>query len=607
MLEDLRRLPSDLISIQWPQGKKFSINRVISWSDLRISVSQERDWFAVKAELQLDDGEQLELAQLLEKNRQQQSRFIELDDGSYVALTRTLEKRLRAIQNSAVKEKDGQFLLNPLTGSVLLDDGEVEVADEAWLESQRKIAEAKALKPVLPSGFVGELRPYQRGGYDWLARAAAWGVGVCLADDMGLGKTIQILALLLQRGEAGPTLVVAPTSVCSNWQEEAARFTPQLDVTLFSESDRDSVVEKCGPNGVLVCSYGLLCRNIKNLKQIRWHTLVLDESQAIKNTQTQRFKAVTALEADFRVAATGTPVENHLGELWALFRFLNPGLLGGQRTFLSRYSKDENALDNLKLLVSPFLLRRLKKDVLKDLPPKTEITLTVELSREEKLFYESLRLRAVERVEEERAGLIGILAELMKLRRACCHPSLVGGDSSLESSKLNRFLELVTDLKEGGHRALVFSQFVDHLKIIRTQLDERGISYQYLDGSTPSKKRAEAVRAFQEGEDDLFLISLKAGGTGLNLTAANYVVHLDPWWNPATEDQASDRAHRIGQEQSVTVYRLIGKDTIEEKILALHQEKRELVDTLLAGTDKAAKLSSEELLLLLRESVLQAV
>jgi superfamily II DNA or RNA helicase len=607
MLEELRRVPPDQVSVQWPQGKKFSLNRVIHWSDLRISVAKERDWFAVKAELQFSDGEQLVLAELLAKNRQQQSRFIELDDGSYVALTRTLESRLRAIEQSASKEKDGTFLLNPLTSNILLAGADIDSSDEEWGKSQHRIAQARMLKPELPSEFVGELRPYQRQGFDWLVRAAAWGVGVCLADDMGLGKTIQILALMIKRGEGGPALVVAPTSVCSNWKEEAAKFAPNLRVTLFGESDRENVADELGANGVLICSYGLLCRHIKNLKQIPWHTLILDESQAIKNTQTQRFKAVTALEADFRVAATGTPVENHLGELWALFRFLNPGLLGTQRTFLSRYSKDEHALENLKQLVSPFLLRRLKKDVLKELPPKTDITITVELSRKEKLFYESLRLRAVEKIEEDRAGLIGILAELMRLRRACCHPSLVGGDASLGASKLERFIELVTDLREGGHRALIFSQFVDHLRIIRGVLDKQGISYQYLDGSTPTNKRTAAVNAFQDGEGDLFLISLKAGGTGLNLTAANYVVHLDPWWNPATEDQASDRAHRIGQTQSVTVYRLISKDTIEEKILALHNEKRELVDTLLAGTDRAGKLSSDELLALLRESVLQTV
>lgn len=602
MLEALREFPAELVSVQWPHGKKFALKKVIGSSALRLSVQKDREWFAVKAELSLSGHEELELSQLLEKSRQQDSRFIELDDGSYVALTRTLRRQLKAIEDAAAKTKNGSFLLNPLTSLVLLDPESVEVADDAWLSMHQRLAESKDVEPQLPEGFEGELRPYQRQGFDWLIQSAAWGAGVCLADDMGLGKTVQILAALLYRSEEGPALVVAPTSVCNNWREEAERFTPTLNVKMFSEEDRDTVTEDLGPGDLLICSYGLMCRSIAKFKKRTWSTVVLDESQAIKNSQTQRFKACIMLDANFRIAATGTPVENHLGELWALFRFLNPGYLGAQKSFLARYGRDDSAMESLKKLVSPFLLRRLKKDVLKDLPPKTDITITVDLSREEKVFYESLRLRAVEKIEEERSGLIGILAELMRLRRACCHPQLVGGPQSLKSSKLERFFELIDALRDAGHRALVFSQFVDHLKIVRQALEKRDISYQYLDGSTPTKKRTEAVKAFQDGEGDLFLISLKAGGTGLNLTAANYVLHLDPWWNPATEDQASDRAHRIGQDQAVTVYRLIGKDTIEEKILALHKEKRELVDNLLAGTDRAGKLSSDELLNMLRET-----
>lgn len=602
MLEKLRRVSNDLAAVQWPQGRKFSLNKVLGRSDISIRIRRERDWFAVDTELSLNRQEEFDLAELLHRFRKQQSRFIELDDGSYVALTEDLKRRIEAIDAAAAKEKDGRFFLNTLTGSILFDEDDLDEADEYWHESQRRLAEAQALQPELPEGFVGEHRPYQLEGYQWLVRSAAWGVGVCLADDMGLGKTVQILAALLQRSSDGPALVVAPTSVCSNWKDEAERFTPELSVTLYHDSDRETVLNDLSPGQIVVCSYGLLCRDVDKFEKVAWNTVVLDESQAIKNTQTQRYKATISLQANFRIAATGTPVENHLGELWALFRFLNPGLLGAHRTFQARYSRDDDTLVNLRKLVAPFILRRLKKDVLKDLPPKTDITVPVELSRKERLFYESLRVRAVERIEEERAGLISILAELMKLRRACCHPTLVGGEPELGSAKLERFLEMVDELLEGEHRALVFSQFVDHLAIVSKALRERGVSYQYLDGSTPPKKRQAAVKAFQEGEGDLFLISLKAGGTGLNLTAANYVVHLDPWWNPATEDQASDRAHRIGQEDAVTVYRLIGKDTIEEKILALHKEKREMVDNLLAGSDKAGKLSAEELLALLRES-----
>ena len=601
MLEALREFPSEQVSVQWPRGKKLTLSRVIRWGDVRVSVARDNDWFSVNAELNLEDDDSLSLSQLLEKNRLENSRFVILEDGSYVALTKELERKLNALEQAAAKVSDTTFRLHPLTGSVLLDGVEIESIDDAWEETQERIRRARAFEPRLPEAFEGELRPYQLEGYKWLSRCAEWGVGACLADDMGLGKTVQILVALLDRKESGPALVVAPTSVCDNWRSEAQRFTPDLRVFVLGEADRDTTITECGPGDVLICSYGLMCREIEKLKETNWGTVVLDESQAIKNTQTQRFKAAISLSADFRVAATGTPVENHLGELWALFRFLNPGLLGGQKTFFARFGQDEESLETLKAIVSPFILRRLKKDVLKDLPPKTEITVSVELSREERLYYESLRMSAVERLEEEKAGVIHVLAELMKLRRACCHPRLTGGDA--ESSKLARFMELVENLREGGHRALVFSQFVDHLKLVGEELESQGIPYLYLDGSTPGRKRGELVEAFQQGEGDLFLISLKAGGTGLNLTAANYVVHLDPWWNPATEDQASDRAHRIGQEQAVTVYRLIGKGTIEEKILALHNEKRELVDNLLAGSDRSGKLSPDELLALLRESV----
>jgi SNF2 family DNA or RNA helicase len=316
-----------------------------------------------------------------------------------------------------------------------------------------------------------------------------------------------------------------------------------------------------------------------------------------------------SLQAEFKLITTGTPIENHLGELWNLFHFINPGLLGTLNSFNERFAipieryQDRDAKLKLKKLIRPFILRRIKSQVLEELTSRTEFTLDVKMSPQQSHFYEAQRQNAIDQLEnsKNRKGRhIQILTEIMKLRQACCNPRLLDNDTSIESSKLKVFASLVEELIGGNHKALVFSQFIGHLRIIREYLDEQGIYYQYLDGSTSSKKRKERVEAFQSGQGDLFLISLKAGGLGLNLTAADYVIHMDPWWNPAIEDQASDRAHRIGQTRPVTIYRLVCKGTIEEKIVNLHQEKRDLAGSLLEGTDISAKMSSEDLLDLIR-------
>jgi SNF2 family DNA or RNA helicase len=346
------------------------------------------------------------------------------------------------------------------------------------------------------------------------------------------------------------------------------------------------------------------------LKGVQWQVIVLDEAQAIKNMSTKRSQAVMSLSADFKLITTGTPIENHLGELWNLFRFLNPGLLGSLEQFNERYAvpieknKDKASRNRLKKLIQPFILRRMKNDVLEELPERTDIVLQIDLSEEEKAFYEALRLNALKKLDKENSPpgqkYLQILAEIMRLRRACCHSSLVDKKIQIDSSKFEAFKEILEELLENKHKALVFSQFVDHLALIKAYLEERNVAFQYLDGSTPMKERTKRVSAFQSGEGDVFLVSLKAGGTGLNLTAADYVIHLDPWWNPAVEDQASDRAHRIGQKRPVTVYKLVAKGTIEEKILELHKHKKYLADSLLEETDMSGKISGEDLLKLLK-------
>jgi SNF2 family DNA or RNA helicase len=468
-------------------------------------------------------------------------------------------------------------------------------------------------EPQLPSTLQAELRDYQIDGFSWLSRLAHWGVGACLADDMGLGKTLQSLALILTRAPHGATMIVAPTSVCMNWISEAAKFAPTLNVIVFGTGDRQKVLDNLQPFDMVICSYGLLQQEevAEMLAKVEWQTVVLDEAQAIKNTATKRSQAAMNLQSGFKLITTGTPIENHLGELWNLFRFINPGLLGSLDNFNINYanpierSQDKVARDQLKKLIQPFILRRTKNQVLQELPSRTEVTLQVELSKEELAFYEALRREAIAKLTntEANAGTkhLQVLAEIMKLRRACCNTKLVRPDIPLPSSKLQLFGEVVSELLDNKHKALVFSQFVDHLHIIRDYLDSQKISYQYLDGSTPAKDRKKRVEAFQAGEGDVFLISLKAGGTGLNLTAADYVIHMDPWWNPAVEDQASDRAHRIGQKRPVTIYRLVAKGTIEEKIVALHHMKRDLADSLLEGTDMSGKVTTDALLQLINE------
>ncbi len=494
---------------------------------------------------------------------------------------------------------------------------ELDVESQSWLE---RVARLSHQEFALPSGLRATLRPYQVEGFRWLSSLSELGLGACLADDMGLGKTIQILALLLSRvAEAhGPTLVVAPTSVCGNWIAEITRFAPALEAIEYVGKERAlqlaSLSGGAGSASVVVCSYTLLQQDQSELCALSWGTVVLDEAQFIKNPLSLRAKAAYSLSAKQRIAATGTPVENHLGDVWGIFRFLNPGLLGDwqhfKRTFLMPTLRDagRESTELLHKLLRPFLLRRLKRDVLSDLPPLTEVQHDVHLSEDESLRYALLRKQISQKlytVHGKRNNKLEVLAEIMRLRRFCCHPVLVFPDAPRECSKIDAFLDLVEELRENQHRALVFSQFVDFLALVREHLDERQIRYEYLDGSTPAAQRQARVAAFQEGDAPLFLISLKAGGFGLNLTAADYVIHLDPWWNPAVEAQATDRAHRIGQERPVTVYRLITKGSIEDSIVNMHASKRELAGALLDDGDAVAGISADELVELLTESLNQ--
>ncbi|MBX3205438.1 MAG: DEAD/DEAH box helicase [Labilithrix sp.] len=452
----------------------------------------------------------------------------------------------------------------------------------------------------LPADLRATLRDYQTRGVDWLAFLRGAGLGGVLADDMGLGKTLQTICALPEA--PARTLVVCPKSVVYNWQEEIARFRPGLSVAVYHGPKR-----ALDPSAaVTLTTYAVLRLDASILAAEAWDTLVLDEAQAIKNESSQTARAAFELRAPFRLALSGTPVENRLEELWSVMHFANPGLLGGRTSFSDRYAApiatgDRAAAERLRAKIRPVVLRRMKRDVLPELPPRTDSVLHVELEETERVVYDAVRAAARKEVASklaEGAGVLAALEALLRLRQAACHPSLVPGQKADGSSKVERLLGALEEAAADGHKALVFSQWTSLLDLIEPHLEAAGVRFTRLDGST--KDRGAVVNAFQDpGGPPVLLASLKAGGTGLNLTAADHVFLLDPWWNPAAEDQAADRAHRIGQDRPVIVYRMVARDTVEERILALQEKKRALADVALGDASGAAAITKDELLALL--------
>lgn len=609
---------SENYDIQWAEGKKFYVNSGISSSSFKLSGDlNEKGYLEISGNVELSEGRYISLKALIKSIGSSKGNYIQIDEENYVAITSELKKRLEKIHALTTEGKKDTLITNPLTVSSmseLLEDLNCKFGSDVK-ELIRKRDEAMSYEAKLPKTLAADLRSYQEEGFTWLCRLAKWGVGGVLADDMGLGKTVQTISAMLTLAAKGPAMVVAPTSVCPNWEREINRFAPTLSVKRLKESDnRKETVESMKAGEVLIVSYGLFAIESEILSSVQWQMVVYDEAQALKNSMTRRAKTACLIPSAMRLALTGTPIENNLDDLWSIFNIINPGLLGSKTEFHKRFAmikEDKNCSRTLKLLISPFILRRLKSDVLDDLPPRTEQVITVEPSEREKELYEALRLSTIEDLEKNRLEInksgqrrLQILSALTRLRQFCCDPAIA--DQTLKtgaSSKTQAFSELLDEAISGGHRLLVFSQFVGYLSVIRQLLEEKKISYRYLDGSTPEKARALAISEFQAGEGDVFLISLKAGGQGLNLTGADYVVHLDPWWNPAVEDQATDRAYRIGQTRPVNVIRLVIKNSLEEKILELHAKKRELAADFLGGTAdvaaEAMKLSEQELLDLL--------
>lgn len=605
LLEELQN--QNLAELRWKTNSTLRVSVLNSTNKIRINLQKDsRGWFEVGGNIALDEQHSVGFADLLKSMQSMYHGYVKLNDELYVRLSEDLERQLRGMEilslGSSVKPGKKADSRVPASALALLSLSMAPEDIPPGLAEVTGQIRAQYDAPVVPpEGVRAELRPYQRAGYEWMQRMLNSGVGICLADDMGLGKTLQVLSVLQMRSAAGCSLVVAPASVCAGWKSEAERFTPGLRVHVYgSEGDRAEQLEHLTAGDVLVCSYGLLISDEGQLTKRKWNVVVLDEAQAIKNSETRRAEACYCLKARGRIAATGTPVENRMQELRSIFHFLNPGLLGSEKQFNARFRTPESAA-TLRRLIAPFVLRRLKQDVLADLPEKTESVLRVQLSPEERALYEVIRQEGLSlKTDGDPKARFRILAILTRLRRLCCASELVATGRNPGSSKIDALMELADELKESGHKALVFSQFTDVLSIVEKRMKVAGHSYLYLDGSTPRARRAELVKSFQSGQADFFLISLKAGGVGLTLTEADYVILLDPWWNPAVENQAADRSHRIGQKNPVTVYRLVCSDTVEEKVLAIHEEKKALFDTLINDSSNAGPLSPSELIELMR-------
>lgn len=619
-IEDLRQLGEVYVS------EKMKAIRILPSPKVSIGVSLSGDLL----ELNLNSGgfSMEELSTILSKYdrkkkyfRLKSGEFVDMDDDGIRVLTelrdglQLTEARLRSGTVSVPKYR-AMYLDTRLKEGLHLPVSKNR--DFRALVRNMKTAEDNDFE--FPSHLTAELREYQKTGFLWIKTLCANGFGGILADDMGLGKTIQMIAFLLsemeeaKEGENKRTLIVAPASLVYNWKSEFGRFAPSLSVQTVTgtQEQRKEIIQNCGERDILVTSYDLLRRDIAVYGEMPFFCEIIDEAQFIKNHATQGAKAVKMIHAGFRMALTGTPVENQLSELWSIFDYLMSGFLFSYQRFREQFetpivkNRDEETLLRLQKMIQPFILRRLKKDVLKDLPDKIEKNMYAHMEREQKELYEAhvqrLSLQLSKQTEEEFAdSRFQILSELTRLRQLCCDPSLTYENYREGSAKLELCIELVKNAVESGHKILLFSQFTSMLEILTARLDAEKISFFVLNGSTSKERRAQMVEKFNRDDTSVFCISLKAGGTGLNLTGADIVIHYDPWWNVAVENQATDRAHRIGQKNVVTVYKLIVQGTIEEKIIDLQNKKKELADNVLSGERiQSASFSREELLELLK-------
>lgn len=582
-----------------------------------VETQEEDKWFNLEINVEYDD-----ISVPIDKIWKawtQGKRYVQLKDGSYTSLPESwLEKlghKLIALGLDPEKPPKKRFenFEAPVLDKILEDIPET-TSDGFWDTLREKINDFQEIKQVeKPKGLDATLRPYQLQGVSYLNFLREYHFGGILADEMGLGKTIQTLTFLQymkEQGHKGPNLIIVPTSVLPNWEREAQKFVPDMTRLVIYGARRENLFKKIESSELIITTYALLRRDLDELMKFEFNAIILDEAQNIKNPNTITARSVRKMQARFRLCLSGTPIENTLLELWSLFEFLMPGFLGSQASFQKGFVKpikdgDDDSLGYLKARVKPFILRRTKNEVAKDLPPKVENIYYSALLDDQRDLYaalaKKLREQVLQDVDEKGIGQsqISILDALLKLRQICCHPRLLkldmpGFNANLSSGKFEAFKDLVTSIIDDGHKVLVFSQFVQMLHIIRNWLHMVEIPFCYLDGT--SKDRFEQVDKFNNTpEIPIFLISLKAGGTGLNLTSADYVIHYDPWWNPAVEDQATDRTHRIGQTRQVFAYKMICENTVEEKILKLQESKKGIADSIIPGQSAWKSLTRSDL------------
>lgn len=599
----------------------FKNMQVYYHPSLSTSLRLNEDTDILEFNFDIEGIEKNEIADVFQALRERK-KYYRLNKGGFLSLHQPELERVSNLLdylNISTKDLGKEMLQIPKYRALYLDEAlqDTQIKNKnrniAFKQLIQNIKEPEDIDYEIPKDFEKILRDYQVNGFKWLKTISGYGMGGILADDMGLGKTIQVLALLVsEKQEKGlkPSLVVAPTSLVYNWASEVEKFTSQLNTLVISgaKEERYEDIEKLSQYDLVITSYPLIRRDIDLYQDTKFRHCILDEAQHIKNPASQNAASVKEIQAENRFALTGTPIENSLIELWSIFDFIMPGFLLSHGQFVKKYEraiiKDDNqeALNQLKTQIAPFILRRLKKEVLKELPEKIENKMMVDLTRKQKLTYlsylEKIKGEIQDTIQERgfQKSHMKILAGLTRLRQICCHPELFLENYHGGSGKLDLLQEVIDESLQVEHRILLFSQFTSMLKIIRKLLEEQGIEYFYLDGSTESKDRGDMVARFNKEERQVFLISLKAGGTGLNLTGADTVIHFDPWWNPAVEEQATDRAYRIGQENTVHVIKLITKGTIEEKISHIQEKKKKMIESVIQpGETIISKLSEEEI------------